>query len=772
MASVAPFSRGQWTSQSLRVTAKELSIVSTRGKNNAIAERFSKYQMAAEEGNAERKKGVVETIPSTLRNGNLSALKKRWEQPQQQQPSHRPQPLATPGDPAAPQTCIAASESPKPRPTSEIKTQADTRKTTTVSQTQKRDLDNQTKAQSRSEPEPEPETEAHSQAQPQPGPPESDQPHLSSDEPADMERNPRSDPESQEGAAVEVPASEKPNVPLNSLKMMFEKGENLTHKESKEQTRSGNTANMDPLLGDGGLAESAPLRDRMALYKAAISKQEVLPTSVSSDQLESYCSKQKENVPPSSLDMGPDSEPNSRKGSTSESNAGSTTGTTMSSNQRDPSQPKSTKSFRLPARETCVSCLKTVYPLERLVANQQVFHSTCFRCSHCNTKLSLGNYASLHNNIYCKPHFCQLFKSKGNYDEGFGHRPHKELWETKGEAGETQTLPQTKIQTKPMIQTPIPDSDLMSPSVEESPLAKVNVLTANMETLGQGSAEKVDRPAETRRLKISWPPRAEPGDETSRSGASPTVTTTEGGSASKPVRAKWPPEEDFLCSPEQNPEATELSSLRRTSSLKERSLAFTLAGGNPAPETRQQTRQQTPPSDLQAMDDRQASPEPTSMELQPGGQSSDSHTPTDDSCVDIHTSSGEEEELEMKEKRDASDTRLTQGEEHDDTRGGEQEREGEKMEEEEMEGEDGGMAEEELPSLKCQETPMEPTPISSPEGGVAANRSSQDVGFWDSEETEDREEEQQQQQQQEKEVLSVEEMIKRNRYYEDEDEDV
>uniref|UniRef100_A0A4W6FIS0 Uncharacterized protein n=1 Tax=Lates calcarifer TaxID=8187 RepID=A0A4W6FIS0_LATCA len=50
MASVAPFGRRQWASQSLRVTAKELSIVSARGKNTAIAERFSKYQMAAEEG--------------------------------------------------------------------------------------------------------------------------------------------------------------------------------------------------------------------------------------------------------------------------------------------------------------------------------------------------------------------------------------------------------------------------------------------------------------------------------------------------------------------------------------------------------------------------------------------------------------------------------------------------------------------------------------------------------------------------------------------------
>lgn len=35
-----------------------------------------------------------------------------------------------------------------------------------------------------------------------------------------------------EGAAAEVPDSEKPSVPLNSLKMMFERGENLTDKAS------------------------------------------------------------------------------------------------------------------------------------------------------------------------------------------------------------------------------------------------------------------------------------------------------------------------------------------------------------------------------------------------------------------------------------------------------------------------------------------------------------------------------------------------------------
>uniref|UniRef100_A0A8C5XA66 LIM zinc-binding domain-containing protein n=1 Tax=Malurus cyaneus samueli TaxID=2593467 RepID=A0A8C5XA66_9PASS len=69
--------------------------------------------------------------------------------------------------------------------------------------------------------------------------------------------------------------------------------------------------------------------------------------------------------------------------------------------------------------------------MECLVADKQNFHKSCFRCHHCGSQLSLGNYASLHGKIYCKPHFTQLFKSKGNYDEGFGHRQHKELWNSK-----------------------------------------------------------------------------------------------------------------------------------------------------------------------------------------------------------------------------------------------------------------------------------------------------------------------------------------------------
>uniref|UniRef100_A0A803V7U8 STE20 related adaptor alpha n=1 Tax=Ficedula albicollis TaxID=59894 RepID=A0A803V7U8_FICAL len=88
------------------------------------------------------------------------------------------------------------------------------------------------------------------------------------------------------------------------------------------------------------------------------------------------------------------------------------------------------KSFSLKAqvKEICTACQKTVYPMERLVADKFIFHNSCFCCKHCHTKLSLGSYAALHGEFYCKPHFQQLFKSKGNYDEGFGRRQHKELW--------------------------------------------------------------------------------------------------------------------------------------------------------------------------------------------------------------------------------------------------------------------------------------------------------------------------------------------------------
>lgn len=41
--------------------------------------------------------------------------------------------------------------------------------------------------------------------------------------------------------------------------------------------------------------------------------------------------------------------------------------------------------------------------------------------------------------IFCKPHFKQLFKLKGNYSEGFGSAQHKHKWDRAQSATEDST---------------------------------------------------------------------------------------------------------------------------------------------------------------------------------------------------------------------------------------------------------------------------------------------------------------------------------------------
>lgn len=146
---------------------------------------------------------VAEPLASTLRSGNLSVLKKRWEQ-QQQPSSHRAQPQTTPCHPADARTHIRHSTGPRPTRTSQIEAQPDTQDT-------------------------EPGTRVHFETS------ETSFNQLQSaqsEDLTDMEAKPSRDSQGPEGAAAEVPDSEKPSVPLNSLKMMFEKGENLSDKAS------------------------------------------------------------------------------------------------------------------------------------------------------------------------------------------------------------------------------------------------------------------------------------------------------------------------------------------------------------------------------------------------------------------------------------------------------------------------------------------------------------------------------------------------------------
>lgn len=366
---------------------------------------------------------------------------------------------------------------------------------------------------------------------------------------------------------------------------------------------------------------------------------------------------------------------------------------------------------------------------------------------------SLVNYASLYNNVYCKPHFCQLFKAKGNYDEGFGHRPHKELWESKGEGGEPWAPP------KP--QSPLKPCDLTSPTVEDSPLAKVNVLTATMEALGQGTPERSDRPPETRRLKISWPPRAELEDALTRRGAE---TAPDGGSACKAIRPKWPPEVD---SP--SPAQEQVPDLPWTSSLKERSLPFTVAEQphGPAPAAPDSSTRGLPMEEQRLTEEEEAQEEEV-----PAGYPEEEDAPEgypEEEALEEEVPEGcleEEDTPEGYPEEEAAEEEAPEGcpeeEEAPDSYPEEEAPEEEVPEGcPEKEAPEGSPEEEMEAEKQVGSKEKEGTNLSSPEGEVEASCSSQDVGFWDSEEVDDKEEQQ--------EALSVEDMIKQNRYYEEEE---
>jgi len=83
---------------------------------------------------------------------------------------------------------------------------------------------------------------------------------------------------------------------------------------------------------------------------------------------------------------------------------------------------------RFGSRDVCHNCGKRVYPMDMTRADDKVFHKGCFRCHHCNRTITPGNFAALSGNFYCKPHFKQLFKSKGNYSDAFGQEDPKLKW--------------------------------------------------------------------------------------------------------------------------------------------------------------------------------------------------------------------------------------------------------------------------------------------------------------------------------------------------------
>ncbi|KAJ7945909.1 LIM domain-containing protein [Quillaja saponaria] len=68
-------------------------------------------------------------------------------------------------------------------------------------------------------------------------------------------------------------------------------------------------------------------------------------------------------------------------------------------------------------QDKCVTCKKTVYPIEKVAVDGTSYHKACFRCIHGGCVISPSNYVAHEHNLYCRHHHAQLFKEKGNFSQ-------------------------------------------------------------------------------------------------------------------------------------------------------------------------------------------------------------------------------------------------------------------------------------------------------------------------------------------------------------------
>uniref|UniRef100_M1APS3 Transcription factor LIM n=1 Tax=Solanum tuberosum TaxID=4113 RepID=M1APS3_SOLTU len=45
--------------------------------------------------------------------------------------------------------------------------------------------------------------------------------------------------------------------------------------------------------------------------------------------------------------------------------------------------------------QKCMACDKTVYLVDKLTADNRIYHKACFRCHHCKGTLKVSSYDSL-----------------------------------------------------------------------------------------------------------------------------------------------------------------------------------------------------------------------------------------------------------------------------------------------------------------------------------------------------------------------------------------
>ncbi|XP_067127966.1 uncharacterized protein [Centruroides vittatus] len=69
------------------------------------------------------------------------------------------------------------------------------------------------------------------------------------------------------------------------------------------------------------------------------------------------------------------------------------------------------------ATSLCKICGKHVYQMEKIFAEKNAFHKSCFRCKECGKSLNVDTYFSNEGEIFCSPHFKLLFQPKVRFDD-------------------------------------------------------------------------------------------------------------------------------------------------------------------------------------------------------------------------------------------------------------------------------------------------------------------------------------------------------------------
>lgn len=253
-----------------------------------------------------------------------------------------------------------------------------------------------------------------------------------------------------------------------------------------------------------------------------------------------------------------------------------------------------------------------------------------------------------------------------------------------------------------------------------------------MEAKAASQREREDKPAETKKLRIAWPPPAELGTSGS--------ALEEGFKVSKP---KWPPEDEGCKTEAAEDVDLDLKKLRRSSSLKERSRPFTVAASFrtssiKSPKTSSPSLRRGW-SELEQSEECGGGIATTERKQTENARPSGEKENVGKSGWQSEDAAAEEETPRSRDRRsfEAESENFTEN-------GGADTAEG-----------DG--------HVRAQQSPLEPespgwsgfVDTTAAKECTPQNQKSQDVGFWEGEVVRE---------------LSVEEQIKRNRYY-DEDED-